>query len=163
MVVSIRRSDGEILFNPSGEATIAGGDLLIAIGHAESLMKLAALAKGAKQSNVQKSNVQSLINLGFRFCLTLDFGHWTLDFNVQALNLMRILVTGGSGYLGTHVRRFFPPTISRAVPVSTSSMTKTSNSSLTTTRSFTSPVTWIRVPRRRSFAFAPTLRAQPGW
>ena len=53
VVVSIRRSNGEILFNPSGEATIAGGDLLIAIGHAESLMKLAALAKGAKQSNVQ--------------------------------------------------------------------------------------------------------------
>ncbi len=46
VVVSIRRSDGEILFNPSGEATIAGGDLLIAIGHAESLMKLATLAKG---------------------------------------------------------------------------------------------------------------------
>jgi voltage-gated potassium channel len=46
VVVSIRRNDGEILFNPSGEATIAGGDLLIAIGHAESLMKLAALVKG---------------------------------------------------------------------------------------------------------------------
>jgi voltage-gated potassium channel len=46
VVVSIRRSDGEILFNPSGEATIAGGDLLIAIGHAESLMKLAAMARG---------------------------------------------------------------------------------------------------------------------
>lgn len=46
VVVSIRRSDGKILFNPSGETTIAGGDLLIAIGHAESLMKLATLAKG---------------------------------------------------------------------------------------------------------------------
>jgi voltage-gated potassium channel len=46
VVVSIRRSDGEILFNPSGEAAIAGGDLLIAIGHAESLMKLSGLAKG---------------------------------------------------------------------------------------------------------------------
>jgi len=46
VVVSIRRSNGEILFNPSGEAIIAGGDLLIAIGHAESLMKLAAMAKG---------------------------------------------------------------------------------------------------------------------
>jgi len=31
---------------------------------------------------------------------TLDIGHWTLD-------EMKILVTGGSGYLGTHVRRFF--------------------------------------------------------
>jgi voltage-gated potassium channel len=45
VVVSIRRGDGQILFNPSGEATIESGDLLIAIGHAESLMKLASLAK----------------------------------------------------------------------------------------------------------------------
>ena len=45
VVVSIRRSDGQILFNPSGEAAIQSGDILIAIGHAESLMKLAALAK----------------------------------------------------------------------------------------------------------------------
>lgn len=45
VVVSIRRSDGKILFNPSGEATIESGDILIAIGHAESLMKLAALVK----------------------------------------------------------------------------------------------------------------------
>ena len=40
MIVSIRRSDGKILFNPSGEATIEN-DPFIAIGHAESLMKLA--------------------------------------------------------------------------------------------------------------------------
>lgn len=53
VVVSIRRSDGEILFNPSGEAVIESGDLLIAIGHAESLMKLAALARGTLKSNVQ--------------------------------------------------------------------------------------------------------------
>ena len=45
VIVSIRRSDGQILFNPSGEAKIEYGDLLIAIGHAESLMKLAGLAK----------------------------------------------------------------------------------------------------------------------
>jgi voltage-gated potassium channel len=59
VVVSIRRSDGQILFNPSGEAMILSGDLLIAIGHAESLMKLAALAKGTMKSNVQSptSNV----------------------------------------------------------------------------------------------------------
>lgn len=53
VVVSIRRSEGKILFNPSGEATIEAGDILIAIGHAESLMKLTALAKGTKQSNAQ--------------------------------------------------------------------------------------------------------------
>ena len=50
VVVSIRRSDGKILFNPSGEAMIQSGDLLIAIGHAESLMKLAALAKGTTRA-----------------------------------------------------------------------------------------------------------------
>ena len=53
VVVSIRRSDGNILFNPSGEAVIQSADILIAIGHAESLMKLAALAKGTMRSNVQ--------------------------------------------------------------------------------------------------------------
>ena len=53
VVVSIRRSNGQILFNPSGEATIESGDILIAIGHAESLMKLMALAKGANKSKVQ--------------------------------------------------------------------------------------------------------------
>jgi len=46
VVVSIRRADGQILFNPRGDATIGSGDILIAIGHAESLMKLDALAKG---------------------------------------------------------------------------------------------------------------------
>jgi len=59
VVVSIRRSDGKILFNPSGEAMIQSGDVLIAIGRAESLMKLAALAKGTDTSHVQRpmSNV----------------------------------------------------------------------------------------------------------
>ena len=52
VVVSIRRSHGEILFNPGGEAIIENADVLIAIGHAESLMILTAMAKG-------KSLVQS--------------------------------------------------------------------------------------------------------
>ncbi len=52
VVVSIRRADGQILFNPSGEANIESGDLLIAIGHAESLMKLATLTKDETKSNV---------------------------------------------------------------------------------------------------------------
>jgi voltage-gated potassium channel len=46
VVVSIRRADGQILFNPSGDAAISSGDILIAIGQAESLMKLNALAGG---------------------------------------------------------------------------------------------------------------------
>ena len=56
VVVSIRRSDGEIVFNPSGEAMIGSGDMLIAIGHAESLMKLMALARGGNKSNAQGLN-----------------------------------------------------------------------------------------------------------
>lgn len=45
VIVSIRRSDGQMLFNPSGESVIESGDILIAIGSAESLMKLTAMAK----------------------------------------------------------------------------------------------------------------------
>jgi voltage-gated potassium channel len=45
VVVSIQRCDGEMVFNPSGEAVIAAGDILIAIGKAESLMNLTAMAK----------------------------------------------------------------------------------------------------------------------
>ena len=46
VVVSIRRNDGEIIFNPSGETKIESGDMLIAIGNAESLVVLNALAHG---------------------------------------------------------------------------------------------------------------------
>ena len=46
VIVSIRRSDGQMLFNPSGEAPIENGDMLIAIGHPEALMKLNKLARG---------------------------------------------------------------------------------------------------------------------
>ncbi|HXM33836.1 MAG TPA: TrkA C-terminal domain-containing protein, partial [Pyrinomonadaceae bacterium] len=45
VIVSIRRGDGQMLFNPSGEATIESGDMLIAIGHPESLMKMNKLAE----------------------------------------------------------------------------------------------------------------------
>jgi voltage-gated potassium channel len=46
VVVSIKRHNGETFFNPSGTTRIQGGDVLIAIGHAESLMKLNALTGG---------------------------------------------------------------------------------------------------------------------
>jgi voltage-gated potassium channel len=46
VIVSIRRTAGEIIFNPSGETKIEGGDMLIAIGNAESLARLTALARG---------------------------------------------------------------------------------------------------------------------
>jgi voltage-gated potassium channel len=46
VIVSIRRNDGEIIFNPSGETRIEGGDMLIAIGNAESLSRLTTLSRG---------------------------------------------------------------------------------------------------------------------
>ena len=46
VMVSIRRNNGEIIFNPSGETKIESGDMLIAIGNAESLVRLNALARG---------------------------------------------------------------------------------------------------------------------
>ena len=46
VVVSIRRSNGEVVFNPTGDAEIMVGDLLIAIGQAEALAKLNVLAQG---------------------------------------------------------------------------------------------------------------------
>lgn len=45
VVVSIQRSNGEMVFNPSGETVIGAGDILIVIGKAESLMKFTTLAK----------------------------------------------------------------------------------------------------------------------
>jgi len=46
VIVSIRRTNGEIVFNPNAEAVIQAGDMLIAIGSAESLAQLTALARG---------------------------------------------------------------------------------------------------------------------
>ena len=46
VIISIRRQNGEMLFNPAGDAAIENGDILIAIGRADSLMKLNALARG---------------------------------------------------------------------------------------------------------------------
>ena len=46
VIVSIRRSNGQIVFNPRGDTTIEGGDMLIAIGEAEALMKLNGLTRG---------------------------------------------------------------------------------------------------------------------
>ena len=46
VVVSIRRNEGEVIFNPSGETEILSGDMLVAIGNAESLHRLNDLAGG---------------------------------------------------------------------------------------------------------------------
>ena len=47
VIVSIRRHSGDVLFNPAGDAKIESGDILIAIGRAESLEKLNESARGA--------------------------------------------------------------------------------------------------------------------
>jgi voltage-gated potassium channel len=50
VIAAIRRVTGEMLFNPSGETRVESGDLLIAIGRAESLKELHALALGTRRS-----------------------------------------------------------------------------------------------------------------
>jgi voltage-gated potassium channel len=56
VVVSIRRSEGKVIFNPSGETQILNGDMLVAIGNAESLRRLNDLAHGraAAESGASK-------------------------------------------------------------------------------------------------------------
>src|SRR5215211_6364541 len=56
VIVSIRRDGGEIIFNPSGETRIEGGDMLIAIGNPESLSRLNTLARGRV---VQESAIEA--------------------------------------------------------------------------------------------------------
>lgn len=48
VVVAVRRRTGEMVFNPSGDAAIEPGDLLIAIGRTDSLAHLKAQAEGRK-------------------------------------------------------------------------------------------------------------------
>jgi voltage-gated potassium channel len=45
VIVSIRRQSGEVFFNPAADATIESGDILIAIGRADSLTRLNQLAR----------------------------------------------------------------------------------------------------------------------
>lgn len=47
VIVAIKRRDGAMIFNPSGEARLERGDLLVAIGQADSLRSLKAQASGA--------------------------------------------------------------------------------------------------------------------
>lgn len=56
VIVSIRRSHGEIVFNPSGDAKIELGDMLIAIGRAEALAKLTELARGQALAGNRNNN-----------------------------------------------------------------------------------------------------------
>ncbi len=49
VVAAIRRAGGEMIFNPSGDTQIRGGDMLIGIGRAESMQELSAQARGFKK------------------------------------------------------------------------------------------------------------------
>ena len=49
VVAAIRRSHGEMIFNPSGDTQIRAGDMLIGIGRAESMLELAACARGERK------------------------------------------------------------------------------------------------------------------
>jgi voltage-gated potassium channel len=46
VIISIRRTDGETIFNPSGDTVIEAGDILIAIGKVEALTRLNEMALG---------------------------------------------------------------------------------------------------------------------
>jgi voltage-gated potassium channel len=46
VIVAVRRADGEMIFNPSGDVRLEAGDLLVAIGRADSLARLKEAARG---------------------------------------------------------------------------------------------------------------------
>jgi voltage-gated potassium channel len=46
VIISIRRHEGEIIFNPGGDCRIETGDILIAIGRADALIRLNQMARG---------------------------------------------------------------------------------------------------------------------
>jgi voltage-gated potassium channel len=52
VIVAVRRRAGAMIFNPSGDASIEAGDLLIAIGRSDALVQLKAQAEGTAKSKV---------------------------------------------------------------------------------------------------------------
>jgi voltage-gated potassium channel len=49
IIVAIRRRNGEMTFNPSGDAILDAGDILITIGRAEALARMSELARGSRE------------------------------------------------------------------------------------------------------------------
>ena len=45
VIISIRRRNGEMVFNPAAQTIIEAGDILIAIGQVEALTRLNEMAK----------------------------------------------------------------------------------------------------------------------
>jgi voltage-gated potassium channel len=58
VIISIQRRNGHRLFNPNAETLIEEGDLLIAIGRKESLVRLNRLARGIDESQVSSLKSQ---------------------------------------------------------------------------------------------------------
>lgn len=58
VIVAIRHCHGEMEINPSGDATIEAGDMLVAIGRAESLAELNQQARGAHKPQVSSPKSQ---------------------------------------------------------------------------------------------------------
>ena len=48
IVLAIRRSDGQMVFNPDAEAVVNGGDNLIAMGASDQLKKLERILEGSR-------------------------------------------------------------------------------------------------------------------
>jgi len=49
VVAAVRRANGDMIFNPSGDTQIRAGDMLIGIGRAESMAELGAQARGVRK------------------------------------------------------------------------------------------------------------------
>ncbi len=60
VIIAIRRLAGEMMFNPSGDSTIHVGDILVAIGHADSLRRLKELARASTSSKFKVQGSKSL-------------------------------------------------------------------------------------------------------
>jgi voltage-gated potassium channel len=50
IVMAIRRSDGEMIFNPPADTAVQGGDYLIVMGKPDSLSQLETLLAGPRRS-----------------------------------------------------------------------------------------------------------------
>jgi voltage-gated potassium channel len=53
VIVAIRRKSGQMSFNPSGDVMIEAGDILIAIGRAESLIRMGELARKMNEKSIK--------------------------------------------------------------------------------------------------------------
>jgi voltage-gated potassium channel len=60
MVVAIKKPDGKMAFNPSSQAVLEKGDLLIALGRREQLDRLAELAAGPREAQERRGETGAI-------------------------------------------------------------------------------------------------------